>query len=1194
MSLIWRTFAKTLSSRYEKTPVILENVVFHRPTPLPKEGSIKIALNVFQGTGLFEICESGQLTVSGKISTSDNIEKLELSFCPLVTDKSAILLNSADVYNELRTRGYEHSGKFSGIISSDSKATSGRLQWHDNWVTYIDTMLQFSILGQEQRALYVPRCIDRLIINPMTHYKCIEQSGSIPVNWYSDLNVIKSGGIEMSGLSVELFPRRLDSHSPPILEDFKFVPLHCEDDGTLSRFDAINVLVQLTVENSLPAQKIKVVDIVGNRKPDNCMFLDIYSVIENEPRLTSDVLIATTNSSTDCYVQSIADAVIKVERKDVKNGAVESGCHLVTGYNLLTASDTIENASAIFQNMLGTILETGFILLEESNYDKEVADQLLAANNLLCVSTQEVSGKKYLLLRKRLDVSKRKNKIIMCTEKSFQWVNELRDAFATIEQDPCHVYLVCQGEELFGSVGLYKCVCLETAGKFVRFVHIYDQNVEKFSLTGRLYKELLSADIGYSAFRYGTWGSFRHSKLKFKLTDATVTTEHAYLDEASKGDVTTLKWIQGPLSKQMIHNANEELCSVYYAPVNYRDYLIAYGTTSMDKLPAHLNNQDGILGQEFSGRNSTGKRVMGLVEARALATTCLARSSVLWPIPDNWTMEEASTVPLAYTIAFYSLMVRGHISNGESILIHNGSGAVGQAAIYLALAHGLRVYTTEDTEEKRCFVRKTYPHVNAQHVLDSTAYEQDVLRLTNGEGVNVILGSHQYDRSHVADASMNCLARNGRYLQLGNCAATNINVTAALSKNATLHGVLLDSIFYRDSDTFKEIYSMIDAGLKTGIVQPLSRNIYDETQIQEAFRAVASDKCTGKVVLQLRAEESESNSVDGSVKLVKAVPRTYMLPTKSYIIIGGLGDLGLAVANWFVARGARKLVLTSRSGVRNGHQAMMIKQWTDLGVSVLVDTNDATTMKGATLLLSAATDLGPVGGIFNLAGILADSLIENQSESKFRIACKPKVDGTKCLDAVSRQLCPQLDYFVCFSSIFSGRGKLSQSNYGLANATMDRICEARAAAGLPATSIQWGPVDHTRMVTQNIGEKRSVLLGALSQKIPSFMQTFDRFLNLTETVLSSFVPDDERNGDASQTTGGLTTFLASCLGLKDVKNISEQMALADMGMDSLIVTETRQLLEREYNVVLSLDEVRQLNFKQVKEFESNFAQQNSS
>ena len=84
--------------------------------------------------------------------------------------------------------------------------------------------------------------------------------------------------------------------------------------------------------------------------------------------------------------------------------------------------------------------------------------------------------------------------------------------------------------------------------------------------------------------------------------------------------------------------------------------------------------------------------------------------------------------------------------------------------------------------------------------------------------------------------------------------------------------------------------------------------------------------------------------------------------------------------------------------------------------------------------------------------VLRDSFIENLTPEDYEAVCKPKVIGTKNLDAISRELCPTLDYFVVFSSVSCGRGNAGQSNYGYANSVMERICEARQAKGFPGVS----------------------------------------------------------------------------------------------------------------------------------------------
>ena len=132
--------------------------------------------------------------------------------------------------------------------------------------------------------------------------------------------------------------------------------------------------------------------------------------------------------------------------------------------------------------------------------------------------------------------------------------------------------------------------------------------------------------------------------------------------------------------------------------------------------------------------------------------------------------------------------------------------------------------------------------------------------------------------------------------------------------------------------------------------------------------------------------------------------------------------------------------------------------WISYGVEVKVSTDDVTTEAGCENLIKEASTLGSVDGIFNLAVVLKIALFKNQTEENFHAVLKPKAYATLHLDRVTRKLCPQLKYFVVFSSLSCGRGHVGQSSYGMANSVMERICENRKRDGLPALAIQCGAI----------------------------------------------------------------------------------------------------------------------------------------
>lgn len=233
--------------------------------------------------------------------------------------------------------------------------------------------------------------------------------------------------------------------------------------------------------------------------------------------------------------------------------------------------------------------------------------------------------------------------------------------------------------------------------------------------------------------------------------------------------------------------------------------------------------------------------------------------------------------------------------------------------------------------------------------------------------------------------------------------------------------------------------------------------------------------------------------------------QTFFDPCKSYVITGGLGGFGLELAHWMVSRGCRKLVLTSRNGIKDNYQIVAVRRLHSFmqGVQVIVSTADVTQETGARQAILEAAKLGPVGGVFNSAMVLKDAALENQTPTSFRDCCLAKVDGTIHLDQWTRTLCTDLEYFVCFSSVVAGRGNAGQTNYGFANATMERICEKRKADGLAGLAIQWGAVGDVGVVAEVLGGN-DVIIGGTSvpQRIPSCMEVLDQFLLSSHSIVS--------------------------------------------------------------------------------------------
>jgi len=247
-------------------------------------------------------------------------------------------------------------------------------------------------------------------------------------------------------------------------------------------------------------------------------------------------------------------------------------------------------------------------------------------------------------------------------------------------------------------------------------------------------------------------------------------------------------------------------------------------------------------------------------------------------------------------------------------------------------------------------------------------------------------------------------------------------------------------------------------------------------------------------------------------KHILAYRRYYCLRDRSYIILGGLGGFGLELTDWLIFRGARNVVLISRTGIKNGYQRMKVRLWESYGVKVLIIKNiDVADLKDCEYLLRTAEREAPVDAIFNLGVVLKDNILKNQTAETFAESFQSKARATQTLDKLSRKICPKLRHFVVFSSVSCGRGNAGQTNYGMANSVMERVCEKRANEGLPGLAIQWGAVGDVGLVADMQEEDKELIIGGtLQQKISCCLDELDKFLLQSRPIVSSMVVAEKK------------------------------------------------------------------------------------
>jgi len=248
-------------------------------------------------------------------------------------------------------------------------------------------------------------------------------------------------------------------------------------------------------------------------------------------------------------------------------------------------------------------------------------------------------------------------------------------------------------------------------------------------------------------------------------------------------------------------------------------------------------------------------------------------------------------------------------------------------------------------------------------------------------------------------------------------------------------------------------------------------------------------------------------------------------PDGSYLISGGLGELGLLVARWMVEQGARRLILLGRTklpprsnwssletGSRLAHQIAAIRELEALGTSVHLAPVDVADEEQLSGFLGEFCREGwpPIRGVVHAAGVLQDGLLVQLDAAQLNTVLRPKVIGGWLLHRLLEDA--PLDFFVLFSSAGSLLGQAGQGNYAAANAFLDALAHHRKAQGQPAMSINWGAWGDLGFADTPGGKRlaaRLALLGIRSMAPEQALEVLKRQLGQGSTQVVA-VPVDWR------------------------------------------------------------------------------------
>eukprot|EP01047_Picozoa_sp_COSAG01_P024482 COSAG01_NODE_1514_length_10054_cov_14.063586_1_plen_2421_part_10 len=220
------------------------------------------------------------------------------------------------------------------------------------------------------------------------------------------------------------------------------------------------------------------------------------------------------------------------------------------------------------------------------------------------------------------------------------------------------------------------------------------------------------------------------------------------------------------------------------------------------------------------------------------------------------------------------------------------------------------------------------------------------------------------------------------------------------------------------------------------------------------------------------AAGSRTNVVLTQVHAPSAQPVGSLDVEGTYLITGGYGGLGLEVATWLLSQGVKYFALVGRSGVSTDSVRESLATLEAAGAIIhraKADISAEQDIQAVLSELSAMPQFPPLTGIIHAAGLLDDGVIGDMTWQRFSKVMRPKVEGARLLDKLTRHL--ELSQFILFSSITALTASGGQSNYAAANAYMDGLAHNRIAHGLSALTFNWGPWTGVGMAAETTSRK---------------------------------------------------------------------------------------------------------------------------
>ncbi|KAI1436832.1 putative polyketide synthase [Xylaria sp. CBS 124048] len=462
-----------------------------------------------------------------------------------------------------------------------------------------------------------------------------------------------------------------------------------------------------------------------------------------------------------------------------------------------------------------------------------------------------------------------------------------------------------------------------------------------------------------------------------------------------------------------------------------------------------------------------GDRVV-VVQPGCLRSHVRVRSNAVAKMPTGTSFANACRIVPEAVTAYHALVDIGRCASGDRVLIHNGASLSGQAAIRILMNRGINdIWTTVASQDVAWFVEHT--SLPEDHVLpNSWINNNPTLASQLRRSFDVVFAV----QSNIDPVLMDYIRRGGRYLA---CAASNtVNDHHHIRSIPTNLALFL---IQPGPDTASSESLEHAAEISEDLLPVVSRHHtreFDAPDLAAIYSHLQRMDIAETIIVNFNPSDVINVRVERRPDLV-------LDPEASYLIAGGLGGLGRDMARWLVSRGARYLILLSRSGPRTVEAQQLLAEFRERGIyaaTPMCDVSDAAALRA--VLTSLSDKMPPVKGCIQASMVMSERIFERMEFHDWKSVVDPKVKGSWNLHD---QLPRDLDFFILISSMMGILGNGSLLAYSAASTYQDSLARYRLSQGQRAIAIDLGAVpDGGYLVVNTSPAHMEMLLSSRYQK----------------------------------------------------------------------------------------------------------------